>query len=62
MFVEMNSMKEPKNYTYGATSCTLGYCVLGVLLGSYNWTQGLLNGLCAAQEISTNQPNVNLTF
>ncbi|CCH42418.1 putative membrane protein [Wickerhamomyces ciferrii] len=45
--VELYTIKSPKSYRYGFISIIVAFIMMLLILGSYNWTNGLTNPLCS---------------
>lgn len=45
--VELYTIKSPNSYKYGFISLATSYICMLLILGSYNWTQGLTDPLCS---------------
>lgn len=45
--VELYILKNPRSYKYGIASIIVAYCMMVLILGSYNWTIGLTDPLCS---------------
>lgn len=45
--VELYTIKSPNSYKYGFVSLAVSYIGMLLILGSYNWTQGLTDPLCS---------------
>ncbi|XBA47840.1 hypothetical protein SBP28_002324 [Candidozyma auris] len=44
--VELFGLKTFWSYTYGFTSVAVGFCIMVLIVGSYNWTVGLTSAVC----------------